>query len=92
MSTNVQTNQEGTDPRPAYIDLGVDGNGAHHTYSTRTHTVHVVDDEGRTHAIDLGEKLLDEYMGFVDARRGWSTRRYGRSLAEVIADGFQGEL
>lgn len=90
MSVKTPAADERTDPRPTYFALGVDETGAHHTYCTRTDTVHVVDGGDRTHAQPLGEKTIGEWMGFVDGKRGWGSRRYGRSLAELITDGLEG--
>lgn len=91
MATNARTTNQGIDPRPNYFALGVDETGAHHCYCTKTDTVHVIVDAERQHIQELGEKIVDEWMGFIDARRGWRSRRYGRSLAEKLVEGLEGE-
>jgi len=84
MATNATTTQNRTAVRPAYITLGRDETGASHVYRTTDETVHVVADGERTHRQDLGDKSVDEWMGYVDARRGWDQRLYARSFGEAI--------
>lgn len=85
MATNAIRSQERTAVRPKYISLGRDEKGAVHTYRTTDETVHVVDEDGnRTHLQPLGDKSVDEWMGYVDARRGWNKRDYGLSICDML--------
>lgn len=89
MSTEARTPNQGTDPRPSYFALGVDETGAHHCYCTATDTAIVVDDGAVERVQDLAGTTIDGWMEFVAARRGWASRRYGRSLADLLVDGFR---
>lgn len=90
MSTNACTSGESIDPRPNYFALGVDETGAHHCYCTKTDRVYAVADGDVSHVQDLNGRSLDEWMEFVDVRRGWDSRRYGRSLVDVLVEGLEG--
>lgn len=77
-----------TDPRPNYILLGTDTEGANHCYDTTTETVHIVHADGSRARKILYDtsKTVDDYVEVVADARGWATRRYGRDLlGELIA-------
>ncbi|ELY85786.1 hypothetical protein [Natrinema altunense] len=68
-----------TDPRPAYIELGDDTDGAFHVYRTTDETIHVVQDRQRVQKVVLNGRSVDEYVRFVrDEVEGcdWEARRY----------------
>lgn len=68
-----------TDPRPAYIELGGDTDGASHVYRTIDETIHVVQDGERVQRFELGTRSVDDYVKFVrdDVEgRDWEDRRY----------------
>lgn len=68
-----------TDPRPAYIELGDDTDGASHVYRTTDETIHVVQDSERVQRFSLGARTVDDYVKFVrdDVEgREWENRRY----------------
>lgn len=68
-----------TDPRPAYIELGDDTDGASHVYRTTDETIHVVQDGERVQRFSLGTRTVDDYVKFVrdDVEgREWENRRY----------------
>jgi hypothetical protein len=68
-----------TDPRPNYIPLGGDTDGASHVYRTTDETIHVVQDGERVQQFSLGTRTVDDYVKFVrdDVEgREWENRRY----------------
>jgi hypothetical protein len=82
-----------TDPRPAYIELADDTDGASHVYRTTDETIHVVQDGKRVQRFSLGTRTVDDYVKFVrdDVEgRGWKNRRYIAAdedpFAALIAD------
>jgi len=85
MQSNTRTAHQGaartkvshTDPRPDYIPLGADGDGAHHVWDRTTDTIHIVHDDGSRGRRLLGGKSVDDWMDAVADARGWATRRYG---------------
>ena len=92
MSTYETLRQEtsGTDPRPAYIVLGVDERGAHHCYDTRTETVHIVHSDGSRGRRLLDGGDVDDWMDAVEGGWGWSTKKYGVGLVEILVDSVEG--
>ena len=90
MSTNTRSTQERTAVRPRYVSLGVDADGSHHVYRTVDESIHVVHCErGREHVEHIARRPVDEWMVFVDERRGWDERHYGVGLAEMAARAIQ---
>lgn len=86
MHEYATTPEKCTDVRPTYIVLVTDADGADHIYRTDDETVHVVTDAGRDRVEQLGARSVDEWITFVDERRGWRHRSYGRNrLADVAA-------
>lgn len=81
----ARTDVSHTDPRPDYIPLGVDGDGAHHVWDRRTDTIHIVHDDGSRGRRLLGDHAVDDWMAAVDDAQGWATRRYG-SFTDCYAD------
>jgi len=85
-----------TDPRPAYIELGDDTDGASHVYRTTDETIHVFQDGQRVQKFVLNGRSVDDYVKFVrdDVKgREWENRRYVAddedpfaALIEEIAD------
>lgn len=78
MSTYNPTRENATgstDPRPNYIEIGEDNEGAHHCYATRDETIHVIQDGERTHVEVLNGRPVDDWIQYVKARRGWRTQR-----------------
>jgi hypothetical protein len=68
-----------TDPRPNYIPLGEDTDGASHVYRTTDETIHVVQDGERVQRFSLGTRTVDDYVKFVRDEvegREWENRRY----------------
>ena len=77
MSTKAHTGQESTDPRDAYIMIGVDDEtGAHHLYRTKDEQILVVEDGQLTHRFDLVKRRsnVNEYIRHVSEVRGWRFR------------------
>jgi hypothetical protein len=84
---NQSVGTTGTDYRPAYILVGIDGRGAHHLWDRETDTVHIIREGG-----GRGRKLLDggdvnEYADAVVDTYGWQSRRLHRTWGETMADG-----
>ncbi|MDB2249242.1 hypothetical protein [Halorubrum ezzemoulense] len=74
--TNVRKR---TDPRPVYIELGDDTDGAFHVYRTTDETIHVVQGGERVQKFVLNGRSVDDYVKFVrdDVEgREWENRRY----------------
>lgn len=68
-----------TDPRPGYVGLGDDTDGAFHIYRTTDETIHVVQDGERVQKFDLNGRSVDGYVKFVRDEldeREWANRRY----------------
>jgi hypothetical protein len=68
-----------TDPRPAYIKLGDDTDGASHVYRTTDETIHVVQNGQRIQKFVLNGRSVDGYVKFVRDEvdgREWENRRY----------------
>jgi hypothetical protein len=87
MTTNTRQAKKSTDPRPAYIRLGVDNRGAHHCYDTRTETIHIIHDDGsRERKLLDDDHDVDDWMDAVDGSWGWDTQRYGQSLGDMLID------
>lgn len=90
MSTNATDLQERTAVRPKTIFLGTDADGSVHYYRTRTETVHVVDEAGRREHVErIPYRPVDEWMAFVEGRRGWASKHYGVDLVELLAQGLR---
>lgn len=67
------------DPRPDYIELGDDSDGASHVYRTTDETIHVVQDGKRIQKFVLDTCTVDDYVKFVRDEvdeREWENRRY----------------
>jgi|GEM_PF-2681064 len=88
MSTNAISPEESdAQIRPRTIDLGTDAEGATHIYRTGTETVHVVTADGRReHVEHIGDRHVDEWVGYVGQERGWATKRYGGGLLGMVDD------
>ena len=90
MATNATPTQNRTAVRPTYFDLGVDAEGAWHTYCTLTDEVHVVADGERERVQALEDRDIDEWMAFVAQERGgWDDRQYGVGLGEMLVDALE---
>lgn len=83
--------QKRTDPRPAYIFVGEDGEGTHHVYHTRTESVYEIRDGRVAHrrALDAGD--INDYMAAVAGERSWVVRRLYEGLGDGIGDRVQPE-
>jgi len=67
-----------TDPRPAYVRLGVDERGASHVYDTETETVHIVHPDGSRGRRVIGDgQTVDGWVEAVADGWGWADRTYG---------------
>lgn len=86
MSTSNSERQNRTDPRPNYIFLGTDDEGADHVWRVHADVVIVVDDTERIHVEQLAPKHVDDWIAYVGMRRGWETRRYYESLGQWFGD------
>jgi hypothetical protein len=98
MSTPTRTTEtvsarSRTDPRPDYILVGIDTEGAHHVYRTTDETVHVINDTGRTYHYDLEalEQTIDDWIEYVRTRRGFTTQYLYTTLADSLTDAIGGE-
>ena len=76
MIAKQSNSEKRTDPRDAYIQIGVDSEGAHHIYRTRDETVHVIRDGQRSYRIDLlkRRKTVNDWIRHVSCKRGWKYR------------------
>lgn len=85
-----------TDPRPAYMDLGDDTDGAYHIYRTTNKILHVVQECQYVQKFVLNGRSVDDYLNFVRnkiAGREWANYRYVANgedllgaLVEQLAD------
>ncbi|WP_306055611.1 hypothetical protein [Natronococcus wangiae] len=81
-----------TDPRPDYILVGVDTDGAHHVYRTIDESVHVIDSHERTYRYDLEalEKTINDWIAYITTRRGFATQHLYTTLADSLTDAIGG--
>jgi hypothetical protein len=98
MSTPTRTTEtvsarSRTDPRPDYILVGIDTEGAHHVYRTTDESVHVIDNTERTYRYDLEalEQTIDDWIEYVTTRRGFTTQHLYTTLADSLTDAIGGE-
>lgn len=70
MSTTIHSDKK-AGVRPAYIALGVDSTGCWHTYRTADETILVTDGVGITRREPLNGRPVDDWIAYVDDRRGW---------------------
>ncbi len=97
MSTTTTTHETVSeaptaDPRPTYLPIGTDGEGAHHVYRTIDESVHVINDGKRIHREDLGERSVNEWLAYVADVRGWTEQHLYVTPGEAIADSIGGGL
>lgn len=88
MSTYVRSSENDTgrtDPRPHYIPVGTDGEGAHHCYNTRREEIVVVRDGRREHAQALDGRPVEDWIEYVADRRGWETQYLFQSAGAAWA-------
>ena len=92
-ATSVQTQQQqprsdSIQVRDRYVRLGMDSNGEYHVYRTVDETIHVIGNGERTYRVNLLEcgKTVDDWMEFVDKKRGWETVKYGKSIVTHLID------
>lgn len=86
MATNTRT-AENASVRPRWLYCGMDATGTDHVYNTVTRSVVAVAPDGnREHVADLVEASIDEWMAFVDQKRGWADRRLYESFGDALAD------
>jgi hypothetical protein len=86
MTPTTPTTEKASPIRRNYVPLGTDQHGARHLYRTVDETIFVIQDGEITHRVDVGDRLVDEYMDHVETHRGWADKRYGFDLAEQLAD------
>ena len=88
MSTKHSPSQKRTDPRDAYIQIGVDNENCHHLYRTKDETVLVVRDGKLTYRYDLLEKgkTVNDWIRYVRQKRGWKFRDLHIDMADFAAD------
>jgi hypothetical protein len=72
------------------MKLGVDTTGAEHYYSRIAHTVVVIGpNQSVERREDLGDRLLETWIDYVEAERGWEQLLYADSLADIVADALE---
>lgn len=90
---NSGTTDEGTaaDRLPNdVLPLGVDGEDSAHLYTRREHTVVVETPSGRIEQrIELEDRPLEDWVAFVDEKRGWATLNYASCFADVLEDALR---
>ncbi|WP_339105943.1 hypothetical protein [Haloterrigena salinisoli] len=82
-----------TDPRPDYILVGIDTEGAHHVYRTTDETIHVIHTTERTYRYDLTtcDQDIDDWIKYVQAERGFTTQHLYSSLTNSFVDALEGD-
>lgn len=89
MPRNAPAKEESTDPRPDYILVGRDRSGADHLYRTTDETIIVIADAQRTHVQPLWGRSVDDWLQYVDDRRGWGYQRLFQSARAAWADALE---
>lgn len=87
MSTKHARGQKRTDPRDAYIQIGIDDEtGAHHLYRTHDEQIMVVRDGQITYRYDLLEegKHINDWVRYVSQKRGWRYRELYIDMADAV--------
>ena len=56
--------------------IGLDADDGVHELDPETRTVHVRGHDGVEHVEALGERDIEEWIAYVDGRRGWADLRY----------------
>ena len=73
------------------LPLGVDGEDAAHHYSRIAQTVVVEAPSGRVERrVDLEDRSLAAWIGFVDETREWRTLNYAGSFADILSEAIAG--
>jgi hypothetical protein len=92
-TTETVSARNHTDPRPNYILVGIDTEGAHHVYRTTDESVHVINNTDRTYRYDLEafEQSIDDWIEYVETRRGFTTQYLHTTLADSLTDAIGGE-
>lgn len=73
--------------------IGTDGDGSEHVVDFVSRTVYVVTPDGNlehTEYLEAKGASVEAWMKFVDDKRGWQERNYGRSVGEMLADSMEG--
>ncbi|MFC4989400.1 hypothetical protein [Saliphagus infecundisoli] len=84
MTRYTRTKEKRTDPRPAYIPLGVDTEDASYVYHTRTESVYTIEGTTVAYHQSLEGHSINVYMDYVADRRGWADRRLHRTLGDGL--------
>ncbi|MFC6765901.1 hypothetical protein [Natrinema soli] len=92
-TTETVSARSRTDPRPDYILVGIDTEGAHHVYRTTDETVHVIHNTKRTYCYDLEavNQDINDWIEYVKAERGFTTQHLYSSLTNSFLDAFEGD-
>ena len=70
--------------------LGTDAEGAVHHHSPYDDRVVVVDERGRIErTVDLSDRRLSAWIGYVDHKRGWQSLNYRESFAEIVREALE---
>jgi hypothetical protein len=63
--------------------FGIDKTGAAHRYDAVTDTLVVTRDEEVVHETELGDRSMDEWIDFIDQKRGWIDQWFHERLDPV---------
>jgi len=76
-----------------WATIGIDSYGSRHIVNFEGAIVYVVTASGQ---LEHGEKLseknatVEQWMAFIDDRRGWDRRNYGRGFGAMLSNGEGG--
>jgi len=82
--SDADTEPTSTDPRDAYIPIGVDTKGGHHVYRTTDETVFAIEGGRVTQRYDVSERSVNDWIDYVADRRGWESQELHKTAADAL--------
>jgi len=82
--SDADTEPTSTDPRDAYIPIGVDTKGGHHVYRTTDETVFAIEGGRVTQRYDVSERSVNDWIDYVADRRGWESQELYKTAADAL--------
>ncbi|WP_114576288.1 hypothetical protein [Saliphagus sp. LR7] len=84
MTRYTRTKEKRTDPRPAYIHLGVDIEGGSHVHHVFSESVYTIEGTAVAYHECLDGHPISTYLKYVADRRGWLLRSLDRRAADAL--------
>lgn len=84
MTRYTCTKEKRTDPRPAFVYLGVDTQNGSHVYHIPSESVYTIEGTSVAYHESLDGHPISTYLEYVADRRGWTTRSLDRRAADAL--------